>query len=221
MVATSALGTGVDYPGIVFVLHVGMPYGMIDFAQESGRAGRAGEAVDSMILVEEGATQRRGQGERTIDEAAMAAFIEAEGCRRGVMSGYLDGQETECSQMDMAPCDRCGEGVREWQVSQVEAAEEWRQVKEVLDEVADGCAACWITQEGEEAHLHSLKEWSKGWEADAGGLRRVPAEGRVRGEESQLHSVWDKSEVLRDGSGGRDAVSVAERASADSKGGDG
>lgn len=158
MVATSALGTGVDYPGIVFVLHVGMPYGMIDFAQESGRAGRAGEAVDSMILVEEGATQRRGQGEeRTMDEAAMAAFIEAEGCRRGVMSGYLDGQETECSQMDMAPCDRCGEGVREWQVSQVEAAEEWRQVKEVLDEVADGCAACWMTQEGEEAHLHSLK----------------------------------------------------------------
>ena len=45
MAATSALGTGVDFPGIVFVLHVGMPYGMIDFAQESGRAGRAGCAA--------------------------------------------------------------------------------------------------------------------------------------------------------------------------------
>jgi superfamily II DNA helicase RecQ len=32
IVATSALGTGVDHAGIVFVLHVGMPYGMIDFA---------------------------------------------------------------------------------------------------------------------------------------------------------------------------------------------
>ncbi len=40
IVATTALGTGVDYPGIVFVLHAGMPYGMIDYAQESGRAGR-------------------------------------------------------------------------------------------------------------------------------------------------------------------------------------
>ncbi|KAL2354249.1 P-loop containing nucleoside triphosphate hydrolase protein [Cryomyces antarcticus] len=75
MVATSALGTGVDYPGIVFVLHVGMPYGMIDFAQESGRAGRAGEAVDSIILVEDGETQRKACSERTIDESAMAAFI--------------------------------------------------------------------------------------------------------------------------------------------------
>ena len=31
--ATSALGTGVDFPGVVFVLHVDIPYGMIDFAQ--------------------------------------------------------------------------------------------------------------------------------------------------------------------------------------------
>ena len=45
IVATSALDTGVDYPGIVFVLHAGMPYGMIDYAQESGRAGRGGEEV--------------------------------------------------------------------------------------------------------------------------------------------------------------------------------
>jgi superfamily II DNA helicase RecQ len=39
IVTTSALGTGVDYLGIVMVIHVGVPYGMIDFAQESGRAG--------------------------------------------------------------------------------------------------------------------------------------------------------------------------------------
>ncbi len=39
IIATSALRTGVDFPGIVFVLHVGLPHGMIDYAQESGRAG--------------------------------------------------------------------------------------------------------------------------------------------------------------------------------------
>jgi superfamily II DNA helicase RecQ len=30
--ATLALGTGVDFPGIVFILHVGMPWSMIDYA---------------------------------------------------------------------------------------------------------------------------------------------------------------------------------------------
>ena len=54
IVATSALGTGVDFPGIVIILHVDLPYGMIDFAQESGRGGRAGEDVDSVVLVEQG-----------------------------------------------------------------------------------------------------------------------------------------------------------------------
>ena len=32
IVATSALGTGVDYAGIVYILHVGMPWSMTDFA---------------------------------------------------------------------------------------------------------------------------------------------------------------------------------------------
>jgi hypothetical protein len=41
--ATGALGTGVDFPGIVYIVHVGVPYGMIDFAQETGRGGRSGE----------------------------------------------------------------------------------------------------------------------------------------------------------------------------------
>lgn len=48
IIPTSALGTGVDFPGVVFTLHVDAPYGMIDFAQESRRAGRAGENVDSV-----------------------------------------------------------------------------------------------------------------------------------------------------------------------------
>jgi superfamily II DNA helicase RecQ len=56
--ATSALGTGVDFPGIVFVLHVDLPYSMINFAQESERAGRAGEDVDSIIMVGEGKWRR-------------------------------------------------------------------------------------------------------------------------------------------------------------------
>ena len=50
--AISALGTGVNFPGIVLIVHVGMLWSMIDFAQESGRGGRAGEIVDSVLIVE-------------------------------------------------------------------------------------------------------------------------------------------------------------------------
>jgi superfamily II DNA helicase RecQ len=48
MVATGALGTGVD---VTEVIHVGIQYGMITFCQESGRAGRRGERVKSTIVL--------------------------------------------------------------------------------------------------------------------------------------------------------------------------
>jgi superfamily II DNA helicase RecQ len=54
IVASTALGTGVSYPGVILVVHMGLPYGLIDFSQESGRAGRGGEQVDSLVLLERG-----------------------------------------------------------------------------------------------------------------------------------------------------------------------
>lgn len=53
MAATRALGTGGDYPRIVYIVYIGVPYGIIDFAQETGRGGRAGKDVDSIILLED------------------------------------------------------------------------------------------------------------------------------------------------------------------------
>ena len=47
--ATGALGTRMDFPGIVYIVHIGIPYGMIDFAQETGRGGRNGEGVESLF----------------------------------------------------------------------------------------------------------------------------------------------------------------------------
>jgi superfamily II DNA helicase RecQ len=71
IVATSALGTGVDYPDIVYVLHVGVPYGMIDFAQESGRAGRGGEAVDSVIVAEEEEVGRTEDASQSVSDESV------------------------------------------------------------------------------------------------------------------------------------------------------
>jgi superfamily II DNA helicase RecQ len=39
IVVTTVLGTGVSYPGVMLVVHVGLPYRLIDFLQESGCAG--------------------------------------------------------------------------------------------------------------------------------------------------------------------------------------
>jgi superfamily II DNA helicase RecQ len=147
IVATSALGTGVDFPGIVFTLHVDIPYGMIDFAQESGRAGRAGEDVDSVIVVEEGKAERQATGGkvRTVDESIMRDFITARNCRRRVMGLYLDNKEIECgNDASLARCDRCGEGVTALERDYVRAARERQIVEETLDEVADGCVFCFV-----------------------------------------------------------------------------
>jgi superfamily II DNA helicase RecQ len=53
LTATGALGTGVDFPGVVYIMHVGILYRLIDFAQESGRGGRNREAIDSIILLDD------------------------------------------------------------------------------------------------------------------------------------------------------------------------
>jgi len=152
IVATSALGTGVDFPGIVFTLHVDIPYGMIDFAQESGRAGRAGEDVDSVIVVEEGKAERQAAGgkARAVDESIMRDFITTRNCRRRVMGLYLDNKEIECgNDASLARCDRCGEGVTALERDYARAANERQIVEETLDEVTDGCVFCFVESTGD------------------------------------------------------------------------
>jgi superfamily II DNA helicase RecQ len=42
IVATTAFGTGVDFPSISLVILVGIPYSFTDYIQLTGRAGRDG-----------------------------------------------------------------------------------------------------------------------------------------------------------------------------------
>ncbi|OBT44377.1 hypothetical protein VE00_07063 [Pseudogymnoascus sp. WSF 3629] len=50
IVATGALGTGINIEGIVRIIHIGRPYGLTRFVQQSGRGGRNGEISESVII---------------------------------------------------------------------------------------------------------------------------------------------------------------------------
>lgn len=50
IVATGALGTGVNIAGVLHVVHLGRPYGAISFVQQSGRGGREGMISNSIVV---------------------------------------------------------------------------------------------------------------------------------------------------------------------------
>jgi hypothetical protein len=116
IVATGALGTGINIEGIVYVVHIGRPYGLTSFVQQSGRGGRNGEVSESIIItrVENSSGRRRSEimseySVEQIDEDAMTEFIQSTRCRRQVLSRYMDGEPDggSCSQTDSIFCDRC------------------------------------------------------------------------------------------------------------------
>jgi len=152
VVATTALGTGVNYAGVEMAVHVGMPYGLIDFAQESGRAGRGGEVVTSLILLEKGwqtreeAKRRAMRREWSPDEKAMLDFVNADDCRRLVLGRYFDRRPAaDCASGDMERCDRCCSGVSDWARLEKETSREREMVEDALDQMANGCPVCWVT----------------------------------------------------------------------------
>lgn len=57
--ATSAFGLGVDIPDIRQVIHDDLPDSLIDYVQQSGRAGRDGERAECLLLLEPNALVRK------------------------------------------------------------------------------------------------------------------------------------------------------------------
>ena len=119
IVATGALGTGINIHGIIEVIHIDRPYGLTSFAQQSGRGGRDGEISQSTIIVRvaSGASLRATalQSDYTvekIDDDAMTDYIQSQGCRRMVLGRYLDGGEVGLSSCkdsieEVVFCDYC------------------------------------------------------------------------------------------------------------------
>jgi hypothetical protein len=52
---------------------------------------------------------------------AMGQFLIGSGCRRELISLYMDVKGVGCREIDAVDCDRCGEGENAW----LEAQERW------------------------------------------------------------------------------------------------
>ena len=169
---------------------------MIDYAQESGRGGGRGEAVDAVVLVEHREVERAlEQKSDDIDVQAMGLFIIGSGCRRQLMSRYLDSTGMSCGDTESARCDRCGEGVSEWLEEQEGDGLAWERVQQKMNELRHGCAICWVLRrdvEGEEEKWREYitmqcSEYSGATAKDVDMFRRKVRDG---GEIDSCRRCW-------------------------------
>lgn len=119
IVATSALGLGIDIPDIRAVVHVDWPFGMIEYSQEGGRAGRDRQASENIVIMRQNAASERKEqgGSKRRDAAENATLIERfmqagvpprqRSCRRDVLNEYFDGEAGRPCQRGEEACDVC------------------------------------------------------------------------------------------------------------------
>ena len=115
MVATNALGLGVDIPDIRVVIHAGAPRKIRDYAQESGRAGRDRFPSESIIVCSsrQGGQPPHRRGWTDVRAIDMPDFIARDGCRRVIMDRIMDGRDDrqKCEEEE-EKCDVCEEDER-------------------------------------------------------------------------------------------------------------
>ena len=106
--ATGALGTGIDVRGIRHVVHLDAPYSMINYAQEAKRAGRDGERVEAVIVVEKKDWPAEDERQDVFvepDRREVHSLIRTAGCRRRVIGRCLDNDVREYRAINAICCD--------------------------------------------------------------------------------------------------------------------
>ncbi len=113
VVATVAFGMGINKSNVRFVVHWDLPKSIESYYQETGRAGRDGLESDALMLFDPADIKRvrhlldqAPNGANPVDLHklhAMAAFAEAQICRRQVLLNYFN----EPSLQSCGNCDIC------------------------------------------------------------------------------------------------------------------
>ena len=114
--ATIALGMGVNLVGVNNVIHYGAPSSMEDYFQESGRAGRAGDAAKSTIYWKriDAPKKQNLLNPRNAELAAVRQYLENDSeCRRQQLLKYFDCTINVSENRDnLLCCDVCASKIR-------------------------------------------------------------------------------------------------------------
>lgn len=95
LVATAAFNAGVHYLRVRRILHVDAPDGLVNYGQETGRAGRDGLHAVCLVLLPTRWKVSWDQGYSSdflaLDRRNMTAYLQARTCLRRQLTAYLDG----------------------------------------------------------------------------------------------------------------------------------
>ena len=111
IVATYALSHGIDYGRVRYVLHAAPPRGLLEYVQETGRAGRDGGMALCRMYIDSsrGRPTYDAKNPDTEGIVGMRKLLKnAKECRRLALTEFLDGQGRDCASTPNATlCDAC------------------------------------------------------------------------------------------------------------------